>query len=156
MEVPVPSSELRTWRCYSFFLSVSFTLSTFYGLNWLPSLDSGWGWGKKILYLPPPLTQEHLKNNFKSSYQRFPSNHYGWNIQKLTGVARVPNYKFIKIIKHLLTRTRGSGLGIFYLFIYFLFILFFPLYSKGVRLSLHVNITITFSPHPFFCCNMSI
>ena len=32
----------------------------------------------------------------------------------------------------------------------------FPLYSKGVRLSLHVYITITFFPHPFFCCNMSI
>ena len=29
---------------------------------------------------------------------------------------------------------------------------FFPLYSKGVRLSLHVYITIIFFPHPFFCC----
>ena len=33
---------------------------------------------------------------------------------------------------------------------------FFPLYSKGIKLSLHVYITITFFPHPFFCCNMSI
>ena len=34
-----------------------------------------------------------------------------------------------------------------YLFIYLFFI--FPLYSKGVRLSLHVYITITFFPPPF-------
>ena len=37
--------------------------------------------------------------------------------------------------------------------LYFFF--FFPLYSKGVRLSLHVYITIIFFPQPFFCCNMS-
>ena len=46
------------------------------------------------------------------------------------------------------------------LFFFFIFIFknffIFPLYSKGVRLSLHVYITITFSPHPLFCCNMSI
>ena len=36
----------------------------------------------------------------------------------------------------------------FYLFIYF-FNFIFPLYSKGVRLSLHVYITITFFPPPF-------
>ena len=40
------------------------------------------------------------------------------------------------------------------IFIYHTF--FFPLYSKGIKLSLHVYITITFFPHPFFCCNMSI
>ena len=28
----------------------------------------------------------------------------------------------------------------------------FPLYSKGIKLSLHVYIT--FFPHPLFCCNM--
>jgi len=39
----------------------------------------------------------------------------------------------------------------------FLFLNFiFPLYSKGIKLSLHVYITITFFPHPLFCCNMSI
>uniref|UniRef100_A0A8D1KSC7 GRIP1 associated protein 1 n=1 Tax=Sus scrofa TaxID=9823 RepID=A0A8D1KSC7_PIG len=44
-----------------------------------------------------------------------------------------------------------------FLFFFFLIIFFiFPLYSKGVRLSLHVYITITFFPHPLFCCNMSI
>ena len=41
---------------------------------------------------------------------------------------------------------------------FFLFLLYFifPLYSKGIKLSLHVCITLTFFPHPFFCCNMSI
>jgi len=32
---------------------------------------------------------------------------------------------------------------------FFLFIFIFPLYSKGVRLSLHVYITITVFPPPF-------
>ena len=42
---------------------------------------------------------------------------------------------------------------IFILFYYFIF----PLYSKGIKLSLHVYITFTFFfPHPLFCCNMSI
>jgi len=39
------------------------------------------------------------------------------------------------------------------LIIYFLcsrlFLFFFPLYSKGIKLSLHVYITITFFPPPF-------
>jgi len=36
---------------------------------------------------------------------------------------------------------------VFYFFIFYFLI--FPLYSKGVRLSLHVYITITFFPSPF-------
>ena len=43
-----------------------------------------------------------------------------------------------------------------FIFIFLIFFLIFPLYSKGVRLSLHVYITIIFFPHTFFCCNMSI
>jgi len=38
----------------------------------------------------------------------------------------------------------------------FFFFLIFPLYSKGVRLSLHVYITITFFPPPFLLLHMSI
>lgn len=34
-------------------------------------------------------------------------------------------------------------------FLFFFFIIIFPLYSKGVRLSLHVYIAITFFPPPF-------
>ena len=34
------------------------------------------------------------------------------------------------------------------------FFLIFPLYSKGIELSLHVYVT--FFPHPLFCYNMSI
>ena len=43
----------------------------------------------------------------------------------------------------------------FFKFIY-IFYFIFPLYSKGIKLSLHVYITITFFPHPLSCCNMSI
>ena len=39
----------------------------------------------------------------------------------------------------------------------FFFFFIFPLYSKGVGLSLDVYIAVTvFFPRPFFCCNMSI
>uniref|UniRef100_A0A8D1FI12 Exonuclease domain-containing protein n=1 Tax=Sus scrofa TaxID=9823 RepID=A0A8D1FI12_PIG len=51
------------------------------------------------------------------------------------------------ILKHREPALRGPI--IFYLFIYLFIFLIFPLYSKGVRLSLHVYITITFFP-PLF------
>ena len=43
--------------------------------------------------------------------------------------------------------------GFCYFCFLFLFLFFPPLYSMGIKLLLHVYI---FSPHPLFCCNMSI
>ena len=36
------------------------------------------------------------------------------------------------------------------IFLFVFFLIFFPLYSKGIKLSLHVYITVTFFPHPLF------
>ena len=44
---------------------------------------------------------------------------------------------------------------LFSIFIFFYNLFFSPLYSKGIKLSLHIYIFFFF-PHPMFCCNMSI
>jgi len=47
------------------------------------------------------------------------------------------------------TEGTQAAYGIFFSFLFFFLIFIFPLYSKGVRLSLHVYITITVFPPPF-------
>ena len=63
-------------------------------------------------------------------------------------VSRASAYRVICGFKSLCAHSEAK------LVLFFLFFVFFPLYSKGVRLSLHVFITITFFPHPFFCCQV--
>ena len=97
------------------------------------------------------LDQAYTVFTTSSGASRAPKGHVRWRLHLYYQCQYLLLSSFVKLIFP--DKATSQILQLSLPFFFFNFI--FPLYRKGIKLSLHVHITITFFPHPLFCCNMS-